>query len=59
MAAFVERDWLAPGVIACTVGAAAALIFNDSGVVAAGLALLYGAGSLAYLGLEDQREEPE
>jgi hypothetical protein len=50
--ALAERDWVSPSVIACAVGAVVAFIVNDSGVVAAALVLLYGAGSLAYLGLD-------
>jgi len=46
-----RRAWLLPGLISLVVAAIAALALNDSGVLAAALALLYGAGSLAYLGL--------
>jgi hypothetical protein len=51
LAAARTRDWLVPMVVACVAGAAAACLLNDSGIVAAALALLYGVGSLAYLGL--------
>ena len=53
MAALRERSWLGPALIACFAGAAAAFLLNDSGVVAAALVLLYGAGSLAYVSLGD------
>lgn len=53
-----ERSWLAPAVGACAAGAAAAAVLNDSGVVAAALALLYGAGSLAYVSLEHEGSQP-
>jgi len=53
LAAVRARDWLAPMVVASLAGAAAACLFNDSGIVAAALALLYGVGSLAYVGLGD------
>ena len=48
-----ERTWLAPSLIACFAGCAAAFVLNDSGIVAAALALLYAAGSLAYVSLGD------
>jgi hypothetical protein len=48
-----EREWLRPAVLACVLGAVASFALNDSGVVAAALVLLYGAGSLAYLGLAE------
>ena len=48
-----ERTWLAPSLIACLAGCAAAFALNDSGIVAAALALLYAAGSLAYVSLGD------
>jgi hypothetical protein len=51
MSAARARSWLTPAAISCTVGAAAAFLLNDSGIVSASLVLLYGAGSLAYLGL--------
>jgi len=50
--ALKEREWLGPALIACLAGAAAAAVLNDSGIVAASLALLYGGGALAYLGLQ-------
>jgi hypothetical protein len=53
LAVLRERSWLGPGVIACCVGAAVAFLVNDSGVVAAALALVYAAGSLAYTSLGD------
>jgi len=45
------RPWMTPAVVSCVIGAAAALVLNDSGILAAAMALLYGAGALAYLGL--------
>jgi len=51
VAAMAERPWLAPALTACVVGAIASWALNDSGIVAAALVLLYGAGSFAYLGL--------
>jgi hypothetical protein len=48
-----ERAWLSPALIACVAASAAALVLNDSGIVAASLALLYAAGALAYLALGD------
>jgi hypothetical protein len=48
-----ERSWLGPGIISCVVGAAAAFLLNDSGIVAASLALVYAAGALAYVSLGD------
>ena len=53
LAAARERRWLVPSLIACSAGCAAAFALNDSGVVAAALALLYAAGSLAYVSLGD------
>lgn len=53
LAAARERDWLAPSVIACVVGATAAFALNDSGIVSAALALMYGAGALVYVSLGD------
>jgi hypothetical protein len=49
--ALAEREWLSPAVVACVVGALASWAFNDSGIVAAALVMLYGVGTLAYLGL--------
>ncbi len=46
-----RRLWLLPGLISIVVGSLAAVVLNDSGILAAAFALLYGAGSLAYLGL--------
>jgi len=51
LTALAEREWLSPAVVACAVGAIASWAFNDSGIVAAALVMLYGAGTLAYLGL--------
>jgi len=48
-----ERTWLAPSLIACFAGCAAAFALNDSGIVAAALGLMYAAGSLAYVSLGD------
>ncbi|MGD0110602.1 MAG: hypothetical protein ABSD48_01940 [Armatimonadota bacterium] len=56
VAALAHREWLAPALVASVVGAAAAWAFNDSGIVAAALALIYGVGSFAYLGLGDAPE---
>ncbi len=53
LAVLQERSWLGPALIACVAGAAAAFALNDSGIVAAALVLLYGAGSLAYVSLGD------
>jgi hypothetical protein len=53
VAALAQREWLAPALVACVAGAAAAWAFNDSGIIAAALALTYGVGSFAYLGLGD------
>ncbi|HUU53638.1 MAG TPA: hypothetical protein VMY87_01865 [Armatimonadota bacterium] len=53
LAAARERRWLVPSLIACFAGCAAAFALNDSGIVAAALALLYAAGSLAYVSLGD------
>jgi hypothetical protein len=50
-AALSGRSWFVPSLVACIVGSATALLVNDSGILAAALALLYGAGSLAYVGL--------
>ena len=57
MLAARARPWLTPATIACTAGAAAAFLLNDSGIVSASLVLLYGAGSLAYLGLGEPAQE--
>jgi len=57
MSAARARPWLTPAAIACTAGAAAAFLLNDSGIVSASLVLLYGAGSLAYLGLGEPAQE--
>jgi hypothetical protein len=46
-----ERGWLTPGIISGLAGAGAACLLNDSGIVAAALALIYLGGSLAYLAL--------
>ncbi len=51
IAAMREQEWLQPALIACVIGAAAAFAFNDSGVVAAGMALLFGVGALGYAAL--------
>jgi len=40
-----------PAVAGCLAGAAASLLLNDSGIISAALALCYGAGALAYVGL--------
>jgi hypothetical protein len=40
-----------PAVAGCLAGAVASLLLNDSGIISAALALVYGAGSLAYVGL--------
>ncbi len=53
LAVLQERSWLSPALISCLAGAIAAFALNDSGIVAAALALLYGAGSLAYVSLGD------
>ena len=53
LAVMQDRTWLAPSLIACCAGCAAAFALNDSGIVAAALALLYAAGSLAYVSLGD------
>jgi hypothetical protein len=50
--------WLVPASVACFAGAAASFLLNDSGIVAAGLALCYGAASLAYLGIGEITAEP-
>jgi hypothetical protein len=52
LAALEARVWLMPALVGCGAGAAASFVLNDSGIVAAALVLLYGAGSLAYVGLE-------
>jgi len=54
LAGSASFPWLTPAVVACLVGSLAAAVLNDSGVVAAGVALFYGAGALAYVGLGDQ-----
>ena len=51
IAAMREQEWLQPAVVACVIGAAAAFALNDSGVVAAGMALLFGVGALGYAAL--------
>jgi hypothetical protein len=53
LAVLRERAWLSAALISCLAGSAAAFVLNDSGVVAASLALLYAAGTLAYLALGD------
>lgn len=53
LAVLRERSWLGPGLIACCAGAVAAFLVNDSGIVAASLALVYAAGSVAYVSLGD------
>jgi hypothetical protein len=53
LTALAEEEWLGPAVIACAAGAVASWAFNDSGIVAAALVMLYGAGTMAYLGLGD------
>jgi hypothetical protein len=53
LAVLREQAWLSAALVACLVGSAGALVLNDSGIVAASLALLYGAGTLAYLSLGD------
>jgi len=52
-----ERDWLTPAIISGVVGAAAACLLNDSGIVAASIALIYLAGSLAYVALEERYDQ--
>ena len=49
--ALAARPWMTPAVVSCVIGAAAAIVLNDSGILAAAMALLYGAGGMAYLGL--------
>jgi hypothetical protein len=46
-----------PALLACAVGTITSLLANDSGIVAAGMALCYAAGALAYLGLRDAPAE--
>ena len=55
LAAAARRPWLTPSLFACLAGAATALLLNDSGIVAAAITLFYGAGSLAYVGLGEER----
>jgi len=52
--ALERQEWLGPALTAAVAGAIASLVLNDSGIVAAALVLLYGAGSLAYLGLAEE-----
>jgi hypothetical protein len=58
LAALRERRWLTPAIISGVAGAAAAFLLNDSGIVAASIALIYLAGSLGYVSLEDRYEQP-
>jgi len=51
LAAVREQEWLQPAVVAAVLGAAAAFVLNDSGVVAGGMALMFGAGWLGYAAL--------
>jgi len=51
-----DRPWLTPAVLACLAGAAASFLLNDSGILGAALALLYGGGSLAYVGIGETFE---
>lgn len=55
--AALRRPWVTPALAACAVGALAAWLLNDSGIVAAGLALLYGVGSGGYLALGEPQPE--
>jgi hypothetical protein len=55
--AAIARPWFRQSLIACGVGAAAAWVLNDSGIVAAALALLYGVGSLSYAGLGEALQQ--
>lgn len=57
-AALGERPWLTPAVISAVVGAAAAILFNDSGILAAAMVLLYAAGAIAYLALAQPEPRP-
>jgi hypothetical protein len=57
LAALREREWLTPAIISGVAGAAAACLLNDSGIVAASIALICLAGSLAYVALEERREQ--
>jgi len=57
-AGWQARPWLAPAVGACLVGAALSWLVNDSGIVAAAMALLYGAGALGYVWLGEQASPP-
>lgn len=52
LTALKERSWATPAIISGLAGAAAACLLNDSGIVAAACALIYLAGSLAYLALQ-------
>jgi hypothetical protein len=52
-----EREWLTPAIISGVVGAAAACLLNDSGIVAASIALIYLAGSLGYVALEERYDQ--
>ncbi|UCC69045.1 MAG: hypothetical protein JSV79_03760 [Armatimonadota bacterium] len=54
-----DRIWLTPAVLACLAGAAASFLLNDSGILGAALTLLYGAGSLAYVGLAEPPAKPK
>ncbi len=49
--ALSRRPWMTPAAVCCVIGAAASLVLNDSGILAAAMALIYGAGGIAYLGL--------
>jgi len=51
LAALRERAWFTPAIIASVAGAAAAFALNDSGIVAAAVALIYTSGSLGYIAL--------
>jgi len=49
--AAMGRPWLMQALTASVLGAVASWVLNDSGIIAAAMVLLYGVGSLAYLGL--------
>ncbi len=49
-----ERPWLTPAIVSSVVGAAAAFALNDSGIVAAALALVYTSGALGYAALGER-----
>ena len=51
LAALARRPWFTPALICCVAGSVAALALNDSGILTVAMALLYAAGSVAYLGL--------